>query len=161
MEPSLAAHRDLRGSPGADTDTAVAELVATGHRARATAAAGLLQQSLFEVAMGLLLLGINLALVATRRRARLVLAPDGLLAIRDLPPPQVRGLRLDRLVSVQERRWWPPLLRGEQHGWTWLAVDAPGLGGNGRMSCSPHSPSGWPASGAAVDEDAAARRPTP
>jgi hypothetical protein len=107
------------GSPDVDetTGTLVAALVAL-----ALALFGVYQQSPFEIVLGVLLAAAAVVALTTRRTARLVLTPDGLLAVRDLPPRTVRSVRLDRLVSVRGRRWRPPLVRGERHGWTWLVL---------------------------------------
>lgn len=107
------------GSPDGDETTGA--LVA-GLLALALAGVGVVQQSVPEVAFGVLGAAAAALALVTRRSARLVVTPDGLLTVRNLPPGTLRSVRLDRLAAVHGRRWHPPLLRGDQHGWTWLAL---------------------------------------
>lgn len=107
------------GSPGRDetAGTLVGALLAL-----MLALFGVYQQSPFEIVLGVLLAAAAVVALTTRRTARLVVTPDGLLAVRNLPPRTLRSVRLDDLVAVRGRRWRPPYLRGDQHGWTWLVL---------------------------------------
>ncbi len=121
------------GSPSVDQTSA--KLVAA-LAALTLALVGVYQQSPLEIVLGGLLAAAAVVALTTRRTARLVVAPDGLLAVRNLPPRTLRSVRLNHLVAVRGRRWRPPFLHGEHHGWTWLvltpvrgatAVGVPGL----------------------------------
>lgn len=107
------------GSPDADETTGA--LVA-GLLALALAGVGVVQQSAQEVVLGALLAAAAALALTTRSSARLVVTPDGLLTVRNLPPGTLRSVRLDQLVAVRGRRWRPPLLRGDRHGRTWLEL---------------------------------------
>jgi hypothetical protein len=149
------------GSPGADELAGVLVAALVG---LTLFLVGLFQQSPAEVVFGLLPALAAIVALVIRRRARLVVTPAGLLTIRNLPPPTLRSLRLDRLAKVHERRWRPPFLRRDRHGWTWLVLTA------GERSVSVHLGwwadeakllavlAWWVAQTSATVDDAAARR---